>query len=129
MKAINVDLKGIKVASFSPSKEEVSFSISFNDGKDKEITKNVRLDMTEDVALQIIRDIRKVENSLHAEFDGKAVLDDYINIVIKDEDKVTEKLKHFISKVFEKIKVIKSQKIAEGYMSLINQVNSMNLDF
>lgn len=129
MKGINVELRGVMVSSFSPSKDEVSFLVSFNDGKDKEITKNVKIESTDDIALQIIKDIRRVENSLHAEFDGKSVLDDYINIVIKDEDKVTEKLKHFVSKVFEKIKVIKSQKTADGYMSLINQVNSMKIDF
>ena len=129
MKAINVEIKGIRVSSFSPGKKEVSFLIEFNDGKDKEITKNVRLDDESEVHINMIKDIRKVENSLHAEFDGKSVLEDYIRIIIKDEEKVTEKMKHFVTKVFEKVNVIKNQTVADGYMGLINQVNSMRIEF
>ncbi len=128
MKIINVELKSIKVASFSPSKQEVSFVISFNDGKEKEITKTAKVEKGDSAALQVIRDIRRIENSLNAEFDGKALLDDYINIIIKDEAKVTGRIAAFISKVFEKIKVIKNQKVAEGYVNLINSVNSMKDD-
>ena len=129
MKIINVELKSIKVASFSPSKQEVSFVISFNDGKEKEITKTAKVEKGDSAALQVIRDIRRIENSLNAEFDGKALLDDYINIVIMDEEKITEKMKQFISKVFEKIHVIKNQRVADGYISLINSVNSMGTEF
>jgi len=128
MKIINVELKSIKVASFSPAKQDVSFVVSFYDGKEKEITKTIGLEKGSDAALGIIRDIRRVENSLNAEFDGKALLDNYINIVIKDEDKVTERLAAFISKVFEKVKLIKSQTVADGYMSLISRVNGMRME-
>jgi hypothetical protein len=129
MKAISVGLKRIKVSSFSPAKKDVSFVVSFNDGKDKEITVNAGIDRGENVAVQIIRDIRKVENSLNAEFDGKALLDSYVSIAINDEEKVTSKLAAFISKVFEKVQVIRNQKTAEGYTQLISQVNSMRMDF
>ncbi len=129
MQIINVELKSIKVSSFSPARQDVNFVVSFNDGKDKEITKTTELKKGSDVALEIIRDLRRVENSLNAEFDGRAVLDSYINIMIKDEDKVTEMIAAFISKVFEKVKIIKNQTVADGYVSLINNVNCMRLDF
>ena len=129
MKVINVEVRRIKVASFSPARQDVSFLVSFNDGKDKEITKTFRIKDSKDAALEIIRDLRKVENSLNAEFDGKAVLDNYINIKIKDEDKITEKIAMFASKVFEKVKLIKNQTVADGYIALINKVNSMMMDF
>jgi hypothetical protein len=129
MQVINVELRRIKVASFSPSKEDVSFIINFSDGKDKEITKTLKTVKGDEAALEVIKDIRGVETRLNAEFDGKAVLDSYINIIIKDEDKVNEKLAAFFSKVFEKVKVIRNQKSADGYMALINSVNSMRLDF
>jgi len=129
MQVINVEVRSIKVASFSPARQDVSFLVIFNDGKDKEITKNLELKKGDEAALEIIRDLRKVENSLNAEFDGKAVLDGYTNIMISDEDKVTEKLAMFISKVFEKVKVIKNQTIADGYVALINNVNSMKMEF
>ena len=129
MKKINVEIKGINVASFSPSKEDVSFIILFNDGKDKEIIKSMGIEKGEDAALDVIRAIRKVENSLHAEFDGKAVLDNYISIIINDEDKMVDKMTFFFSKVFEKIKIIKNKTDAEGYISLVNEVNSMKVEF
>lgn len=129
MKAISVELSRIKVASFSPGRKEVSLLIEFNDGKEKEITKNVSLDDEREVHIDIIKDIRNVENRLHTEFDGKSVLENYIRVIIKDEEKITEKLKHFISKVFEKIHVIKNQKVADGYIDMISQVNSMKVEF
>lgn len=131
MRKIDVELKGIKVMSFSPSKKEVSFVIMFNDGKEKEVTKTIPVGAGKgsDAALEVIKDIRKVETRLNAEFDGKAVLDSYINIVIKNEDDVTEKLGFFMSKVFEKVRTIQNQSVADGYMNLISQVNSMKIEF
>ena len=129
MKTINVDVRRIKVSSFSPAKQSVSLVISFNDGKEKEITKTMAVKPASDAVIDIIKDIRGVENSLNAEFDGKAVLDNYTNIKIKNEDKVTEKMTAFVSKVFDKVNLIKNQKVAEGYVSLINTVNSMKIEF
>jgi len=129
MKAVNVMLKSIKVSSFSPSRKNVSFVVSFNDGKDKEITKTAELDKGDAIALQIIKDIRKVESSLNAEFDGKMLFDSYVSIKIDNEDNVTSKLAAFISKVFDKIQVIRNQKTAEGYTHLIAEVNSMKMEF
>lgn len=129
MRKVEVEIKAIKVYSFSPGKKEVSFLIRFNDGKDKEINKDASLEDEKDLSVEIIKGIRKFENSLHTEFDGKSILSDYISVAIKDEEKVTEKIKHFVSKVFEKVHVIKNQKNAEGYMNLISQVNNMRLEF
>ncbi len=129
MKKINVELREIKVASFSPSRQEVSFVILFNDGKEKEITKTSEIIKGSDAALEVIKAIRKVETRLNAEFDGKVVLDNYTNIIIKNEEKITEKLTFFLSKVFEKIRMIQNQQVADGYMNLINQVNSMKQEF
>lgn len=129
MKIINVDVHGIKVSSFSPARQDVSFAVSFNDGKEKEITKTMEVKPAADAVIDIIKDIRKVENSLSAEFDGKALLDSYTNIKISNEDKITEKMTTFISKVFDKVNVIKNQTVADGYISLINRVNSMRLEF
>lgn len=129
MKAISVELKSIKVSSFSPAKKDVSFVVSFNDGKDKEIAKNAEIGRGENVAVQIIRDIRRVESSLNAEFDGRALLDSYVSIAINDEEKVTSKLAAFVAKVFDKVQVIRNQKTAEGYTQLISQVNSMRMEF
>ena len=129
MQKISVEIKSVKVSSFSPARQDVSFAVSFNDGKDKEITKTIPIKKGGEAAVDIIRDIRKVEGSLSAEFDGRSVLGNYTSITIKNEDKVMEKIGLFISNVFEKVKVIKNQTVADGYVSLINRVNSMKVEF
>ena len=129
MNIINVDVNRIKVSSFSPARQDVSFVISFNDGKEKEITKTMGVKPASDAVIEILRAIRGVENSLSAEFDGRAVLDHHTNIKINNEDKVTDKMTAFVSKVFDKISVIKKQTVAEGYMQLIANVNSMKMEF
>lgn len=129
MNIINVDVRRIKVSSFSPARQDVSFVISFNDGKEKEITKTMEVKPASDAVIEILRAIRGVENSLNAEFDGKAVLDHHTNIKMNNEENVTDKMTAFVSKVFDRISVIKKQTVAEGYMQLIANVNSMKLEF
>lgn len=129
MNIINVDVHRVKVSSFSPARQDVSFLISFNDGKEKEITKTMGVKPASDAVIEILKAIRGVENSLNVEFDGRAVLDHHTNIKINNEDQVTDKMTAFVSKVFDKISIIKKQTVAEGYMQLIANVNSMKMDF
>ncbi len=129
MKKINVEIREIKVSSFSPARDEISFAITFNDGKEKEITRALAVAKGEDAAVQVIRDIRRMESTLNAEFDGKMILDNYSSIIIKDEAAALEKMKFFFSKVFEKAKVVKNQRTSDGYMKLVSDVSSMKLAF
>ena len=131
MKEINIDVSSIKVSSFSPARQDVSFVILFNDGKEKEITKTMQVKPVGEAVLEIIKAIRGVENTIGAEFDGKSVsvLDNHTNIKISNEDKVTDKLTAFVSKVFDNINRIKNQTVADGYMQLIANVNSMKTEF
>ena len=92
MKKINVELNAIKVASFSPSKEDVSIIISFNDGKEKEITTSIPFSRGEDAAMRVVKDIRRMETRLNAEFDRKMILDNYSSVIISNEEKAIEKI-------------------------------------
>jgi len=131
MKEINIDVRSIKVSSFSPARQDVSFVVLFNDGKEKEITKTMNVKPVSDAVLEIIKAVRGVENTIGAEFDGKSVsvLDNHTNVKITNEDKMTSKLTSFVSKVFDRITSIKKQTVAEGYMQLIANVNSMKTEF
>jgi hypothetical protein len=128
MNSVRVRLNAIKVSGFSPRRQEVQISIRFNDGKDKEIFRDICVEKSDDAAAGIINDIRQMEKRARAEFNGIS-FDNYMSIVIENEDSVIEKLKIFLSKVFEKSKIIKDYKSSDGYISLLNDINRMQMEF
>jgi hypothetical protein len=129
MKSINVEIKSIKVSSFSANEGEVIVAVSFNDGKDKEINKTFEISDGQDAAVQLIRDIRKVETSLNSNFDGKELFENHANIMIKNEENVMKAAAVFLAKVFEKVRALGNKKVADGYMQLVNEVNTMKVEF
>jgi len=129
MKNINVEIKSIKVSSFSANKGEVIVAVSFNDGKDKEINKTFKVGDGQDAAVQVMRDIRKVETSLNSNFDGRELFENHANIMIKNEENIMKSAAVFLAKVFEKVKALGNKKVADGYMQLVNEVNTMKVEF
>ncbi len=128
MNTVNVRLNSIKVSGFSPRKQEVQISIRFNDGKDKEIFRDVAVVKSDEAAASLLDDIKQMEKRAKAEFNG-VNFDNYASIVIEDEASVAEKLKIFLSRVFEKSKIIKDYKSSDGYISLLNDLNRLSVEF
>jgi len=129
MKIINLGLKKIIVNKFSPKSKEVELVIDFNDGFDKQIYKTINVNNCNEAAENIINDLRKLEKKLNSDFDGENIIDNVVNIVVLEEDKLIENIAGFLTKVSESLEKIKNTNIATGYLDLIREVKGKTLEF
>ena len=130
MKIISVEIKKIAIGKFFPKEDKVELNISFNDGSDKEIFKVVDISDADRASEITLLDIRKLEKNIHKiDESNELVADNYVNIIIKDEDNVIKELSAFILKVGTKINEIKEKEVAEGYLDVIRELKNLKIEF
>ncbi|HJO01822.1 MAG: hypothetical protein QF655_01275 [Candidatus Woesearchaeota archaeon] len=129
MKIVSLDIKKIGIGKFFPKEDKVELDINFNDGVDKEILKVVDITDAESAAESILEDLRKLEKNIHKNNENKElIVDNFVNIVVKDEDNAIKEISQFIEKIKNKIGEIKSKNIAEGYLDIIRELKNLKLD-
>lgn len=130
MKIVSLEIKKIGVGKFFPKRDEVELQIFFNDGSDKEIFKIVDAANAVSAAEGILIDLRKMEKNIHKNSENKEnIVDNYINIVIKDEDQLVDEIAGFILDVKKKIDEIKQKDVAEGYLDIIRELKNLEIEF
>ena len=130
MKIIGLEFKKIVIGRFFPKEGKVELHIFFNDGSDKEIFKIVDTTDAENAAEGILIDLRKLEKSIHKNTNDKEVIvDNFVNIVIQNEDSTIKEISEFIQKVSIKIDKIKQKNVADGYLDIIRELKNLKLEF
>jgi len=129
MKIVSLEIKKINIGRFFPKDSEVELCIGFNDGTDKEVRKEVNFSDPENAAESILTGLRKMERNLHKDSENESItIENFVNIVIEDEDKLLEEISNFIQKVGIKINEINGKKEAEGYLDHIRELKNMKLE-
>ena len=129
MKIVSLEIKKIEIGKFFPKDDRVELNVKFNDGEDKQISKEVKMDDPEDAAGDILVELRKLERNLHKNGDSELVIDNFVNIVVKDEDEVIDTISDFIQKAKSRVDNIKSANVAEGYLDTIRELKSLMVEF
>lgn len=129
MKIIHVELKKLKVNDLSVRDGIIFLEVFFDDAKEKEISRNTKIENPNKEAEKIIKEIRQMEININQEFDGERFLDNYVNVVIKDEDDVTEKMAGFLKRIKDKMTEVRTLKDATGFLDKINAIKLMRLEF
>jgi methionyl-tRNA synthetase len=129
IKIVSVEFKKIKINKFLPKEKAVEFTIFFNDGNDKEIIKSVNLYNIDGVAENIINDIVNMEKNINKEFNGETLLENSVNVVVKNQEGLLPKINDFLKKVSEGIEKVRASQTANGYLDLVGKVNRMFLEF
>ncbi|MBU90596.1 hypothetical protein CMO94_03550 [Candidatus Woesearchaeota archaeon] len=130
MEIISLEIKKIEIGRFFPKEDKVELNVSFNDGSDKEIFKVVDISDSENAAESILADLRKMEKSIHKpNGDKELVVDNFVNIVVKNEDNTIKEASEFIQKIKNKIDEIKSKNVAEGYLDIIRELKGLKIEF
>jgi hypothetical protein len=129
MKIISFELKKISVGRIFPKENKVELIVEFNDGMDRKILKPIGINDSEP-GEGILSDIRKLERKLNKdEGNGGTIIDNFINIVVKDEDILAAEILNFVNKLGSKLNEINQKKDAEGYLDMIRGVKALKLDF
>ena len=130
MKIISLEIKKIGVGKFFPKQDKVELQIFFYDGSDKEIFKIVDAANAVSAAEGILIDLRKMEKNIHKNNENREnIVDNYVNIVIKDEDQLVDEIAGFILDVKKKIDEIKQKDVAEGYLDIIRDLKNLEIEF
>ena len=128
MKIVSLEIKKIKVGRFFPREGRAEFHIMFDDGAEKEIKKEVDFADSENAAENVLIVLRKLEKRIHSDDENYGMtLENFVNIVIKDEDKVLKEISNFIQKIGIKISEINDKKEADGYLDRIRELKNMEL--
>ena len=129
MKIVSLEVKEVGIGKFFPKEGKAELCIKFNDGADKEILKGVDFSKSESVAENILADLRKMEKSIHKNGNAEGyIVENFVNIVVKNEDEAIKEIAGFIQKVQAKIEEIKSKNVADGYLDIIRQLKSLKLE-
>jgi len=130
MKIVSLEIKKIRIGKFFPKEDKVELDIFFNDGSDKEIFKIVDISDSERAAEDILMDLRKMEKNIHKDSENRElIVDNYVNIVIKNEDSLIKEISAFVQKIGIKINQIKQKDIAEGYLDVIRELKNLKVEF
>ena len=130
MKIISLEIKKIRIGKFFPKEDKVELEVFFNDGNDKEIFKIVETSDSKNAAEGILADLRKMEKNIHKSDENKElIVENYVNIVIKNEDYIIQETSEFIQKIKNKIDEIKQKDVAEGYLDIIRELKNLKVEF
>lgn len=129
MKIINIRFTKLRVGGFNAQNGSVSLEVGFNDGIEKQIVRTTIIDNPQALADSIINEIWRMEKRIHYEFDDNKVLQSQVNVVIEDEDDVSEKIAMFLADISKKVNVIMKSKLADGYMDKVKELNRAVFEF
>ena len=129
MKIIGLEIKKITIGKFFPKEDKVELDIIFNDGTEKEIFKIIDASDPKNAAEEILTDLKKLEKNIHKNSDQEYAVDNFINIVVKEEDMLVKEIPQFIQKVKNHIDKIKSKNVAEGYLDVVRELKSLKIEF
>ena len=129
MKIVSLEVKKVEIGKFFPKKNEAELQIAYNDGADKEILKTIDMADPESSAESILTDLRKMTKEVHKDDKEGTIIDNFVNIVVKNEDELLKEISKFIQKVSIKIEEINSKKEAEGYLDMIRELKNLKLEF
>jgi len=97
MKIVSLEVKKIGVGKFFPKKNEAELQIMFNDGTDKEILKTIDITDPEGSAESILTNLRKMTKEIHKDNKEGTIIDNFVNIVVKNEDELQIEISTFDS--------------------------------
>ena len=73
-----------------------------------------------------IIDVKNIhKNNSHEEL----IVDNYVNIVIENEDTLIKEISGFIQRIKNKIEEIKQKNVAEGYLDMIRELKNLKAEF
>lgn len=127
---IHVEIKELSVRTFSIQENTVDINIHFFDGTDKDMRYKCNLSKITGIGEAVIKHIRKTEKEQRSQYDADAKrLDNYVNVIIEDEDKVALKIESFLSHLKEDLRDIRNRREAAGYLNIVSRLRNKKVTF
>ncbi len=126
---VKVELQKLILSQYNRGSGDIS--ILYNDGKDRMVSKRVKMENSELLADEFMRMIRQqVKDQNRPPYqEDDVLLDTVIPRFTKDEEEVTTKIKVFLAKINAKAKGMDQQKTGMSYLNSWTQMKSMEFEF
>jgi hypothetical protein len=130
MKSVAVKFLGIDIANFNARDEHLEVRVLLNDGKDKQLIKQLHVDDPAGQADEIIREVREKLKKSHSS--GPSYSDDPLSGIVhikwmQDEEIIQERLTKFLAALREKMRNAKRKNIS--YYDLEQQMRMLKTNF
>ena len=125
MKEISIKIKEIRVTNFSTRECNVELEIFFNNYK---TIKNMQIDDPNEIAHDLIVEIRKKVKDISKRPASEDVLDNIVNVRVENEEEVIKKISMFLAKLSDKVNEVKNLTSSDNYLNSISLVKSMKLE-
>jgi predicted DNA-binding helix-hairpin-helix protein len=128
MKVIEGALKRIEADNFSPKDLMLDIHIIYNDGKDHNLIKRIKLEDLEKLSVALLKEIKANLQKNAVTKDALDVLGSMVVVRLKDEEKTEEKLMHFL----EGIKIKAKSMLSDGatpYVKVSDRINKSGVNF
>lgn len=126
---VSIELESIEVNKVLPKDNSIEVTIFFNDGDEKEITRDVKLGDPMETAEDILRDISKIQQSINSQFSGKEIVNRNVRVLIKNKEVVKNSLRNFIEKINLDVEKIKECKDPSQLLDLVRKVQKTEIVF
>jgi len=123
MKLINVSVKEFSISRFTVDK--IDLNIYYEDPDQKILKRSLIIEDPKQHAVNLIKEIRTIEQNNNFEFDGEKPMDSYVHVIIENEEGTIKALSNFLKSVHSKVIEIKNKKNADNYLQLINELLTM----
>lgn len=129
MKSVSVKLLGANVVTYNARDEHLEIRVLLNDGKEKALLKQLRIDNPSQQAEEIFKEIREKLKKAHS---GSSFGDDVLGGLVhirwtQDEELIQERLAKFLLALHERIRNAKRKNIS--YYELERQMLSARTSF
>ena len=125
-----IQLKTIRVMNFDPKTSIANIEISFiNNNSQQKIVKEYHLKNPSDLIFRLFIDIKSTNKILFEDprLSPVELLERYSPILIEDEEKVEEKVYHFLKTLCEKATYMRTSRDATKYMRMFDEFKTASL--
>ena len=128
MKCIRVSIKKIEVEKFS-LREGVNLKIFFDDGSNKCLAYASMLENVPEDVKNIITKLTIYEKAQNKALDADDFLDNFVSVIIENEEEMLEKMKNFLSRIRDDRSKLKSYGSHVGYIESLNKMQKKSIEF
>lgn len=128
VKLVSVRLLSARATSFSAQDNQVVLEVRFDDGSEKQIYQTISVDIPEETAEKVLKELIRMEENINTDFDGER-FSGQPRILIHDKEIVQDKLSHFFGTLKTRMERVRHSNHAHGYLDLVRAVNRMEVLF
>ncbi len=128
-KIVDIVFNKLIVNKAIPKNNSIEISLFYNDGEEKEITRNINVEDPPKSASDIVEDIINIQKNKNKKFEQNMITQNNLKIIIDNKEQILDRLEEFLKIVNDKILSVRECKEPSKLLDLVRKINKMELEF